>query len=96
MTAGVDSIRWAVAVTGEYSAGWQSRDINFEPFSDFLNPLEARALYELMCNMQLRDVVSRTRSKAEAHNALSATQKLADWLIRHDVRSHTAEPPDDE
>lgn len=74
-------------------------DLSREAFDDHLSISEARALHEFLANMTPRHAALFCATATEALLAVSAVQKLSDWLLTRamgNMRNRAYEPPEDE
>lgn len=78
-------------------------DLSRDAFSDYLSIGEARALHEFLANMTPRHAALFCSTATEALLAVSAVQKLSDWLLTRAMNNlqerasmRAIEPPDDE
>jgi hypothetical protein len=74
-------------------------DLSRESFDQHLSMSEARALHEFLANMTPRHAALFSSTATEALLAVSAVQKLSDWLLTRAMgsfRDRAFEPPDDE
>lgn len=78
-------------------------DLSRDAFSDYLSVGEARALHEFLANVTPRHAALFSSTATEALLAVSAVQKLSDWLLTRALNNlqeraaqRAFEPPDDE
>lgn len=78
-------------------------DLSQDAFDSYLSIGEARALHEFLANMTPRHAALFCSTATEALLAVSAVQKLSDWLLTRALNNlqeraaqRACEPPDDE
>lgn len=78
-------------------------DLSKDAFDSYLSVGEARALHEFLANMTPRHAALFCSTATEALLAVSAVQKLSDWLLTRALNNlqerasqRAFEPPDDE
>jgi hypothetical protein len=78
-------------------------DLSKDAFDSYLSIGEARALHEFLSNMTPRHAALFCSTATEALLAVSAVQKLSDWLLTRALNNlqeraaqRAFEPPDDE
>lgn len=74
-------------------------DVPLTGFQSHLSVDQARALYEVLQNIDAKALIDFSSTTSEAWHASQALEKLTTWLLAHamcSMRDRLPEPPDDE